>query len=106
MKKKDGDGRKNEKVPLAEIYKAKMLPSVQEKVRTISNVEAEENSAAVKEHRREKPMYATPWWYQFLLLTKRDFVMTVRNPRVTLSQLVITLVLSLLVVSIYLNTDN
>ena len=93
--KKDKDG----KVPLAKIYKSRMLPSVQEKVRTISNVEAEEISVAEKEHRREKPMYATPWWYQFLLLAKRDFVMTIRNPRVTISQLVITLILSLLVVN-------
>lgn len=89
---------KEGKVPLAKIYKAKMLPSVQEKVKTISNIEAEEISAAEKEHRREKPMYATPWWYQFVLLAKRDFVMTIRNPRVTISQLVITLILSLLVV--------
>ena len=83
-----------------------MLPSVKEKIKEISSNEAEEISAAEKEHRKEKPMYATPWWYQFLLLVKRDFVVTVRNPRVTISQLVITLILSLIVSTIFLNIGN
>ena len=99
VKKQGEDSSDNGKVNLAEVYKSTILPSVQEKVRSVNALEAEEIAVSDKEHRRKKPMYATPWWYQFLLLTKRDFIMTVRNPRVTVSQLIITLALSLLVVN-------
>ena len=102
-----------ERVNLADTFAEKWGARVDETVRAV----LERDQQMMEQQKRDQgarlkmaPMltqkYATPWWYQTYLLTIRNIKTAWRDPRLIVSQMISTLLLSGILATFFLNINN
>ena len=102
-----------ERVNLADTFADKWGARVDETVRAV----LERDQQMMEQQKRDQgarlkmaPMltqkYATPWWYQTYLLTIRNIKTAWRDPRLIVSQMISTLLLSGILATFFLNINN